>query len=199
MDASYVAVPPNLLELMISGAVEPFPETWQGKELPEADTNRCWDVLRYTLCGDCMGDTWSSTEAGPAALVLPFSTAEDPDPIGTIGDFDVFECMYFYLLPDKVAEVAAFMAPITAEQLRTEFFFDQMMATIPPPQPPQPKPKGLRGIFYRPPQPAESPVYRLFDDPEEVFDWLWETFEEIAEFYAAAAERGDAVVLYAFY
>jgi hypothetical protein len=133
---------------------------------------------------------------GPAALVVPIASAD----AGAVGDLEVDdEAVFTFLAPDVLGGVVGFMEPITAEGLRNDFCFDQMMALL---EPKQPQAKSQhRGLFGRLRAVVQSDsaddVYLLGEigDVDDHFDAVWDGFKVDRDFYSSALGKGHGIIV----
>jgi hypothetical protein len=130
------------------------------------DVDKAWHAIHFLL-------NQSAYEGeGPAALVI-FGAETIGEGGGRDGGSDgeaPEEQIVRYITPSQVEEVAALLENISVEDLAEQYDPDAMeQAEIYP-----------TGIWE--------------EERQEAFDYVAEYYEQLVEFYALAAERGDAVL-----
>ncbi|GGG04207.1 hypothetical protein GCM10010912_56170 [Paenibacillus albidus] len=149
MIGQYIAVSPQTLQDITEGKTE-IHDIEVG-----LDIDKAWQVLHYVLCGDIVGGE------PPLGYIVPMGCY-----IGEFSDMPLFA-----VSPDQLREAVAAIEPLTADDLKRQYNYAELL---------------------------EEEVYPVMpdEDPEELFDYIFSNFAAIREFYAQAAAKEQTVLFY---
>jgi hypothetical protein len=150
-------------ELELWQRVRALLEQQPGLEARNCDLERRWDELHYVLSAHRRGEPGTATDAlldvavRGESLIAKHVRSGQGVPVR-------------HTPPERVAEIARVLAPMTWASLERHCVPDRMEA---------------------------ARVYKFFADRADEREWIWlrESFDRFRAFYLAAAEHGDAVLV----
>lgn len=167
MICRFVAVDPEKLEELRDDAEAALDYVYEVGD--EGDPERALDIDKAWHAIHWLLNQTAYEGDGPAAVVI-FGSETIGEQGGRGSDEEAPEQIVRYITAEQVQEVASLLEDIGVEDLEERYDPDAMeQAEIYP-----------SGIWE--------------DERQEAFDYVAQFYEELVAFYAAAAERGDAVL-----